>query len=270
MKPLGNLGRRRFLQASCGLLLPAVLPTVELAHIIHPRRPIVLVHGAWHGGWCWRDVVPSLLNAGHKVLAPTMTGLGERAHLIDRSIDLSTHVHDIMNAIEFEELNDIVLVGHSYAGLVVSMVADRMQRRISQLVFLDAVLPVEGQAMIEPARQAETLERYGDDYLLPVSGLDFLGIAENHPSAEWVRRRLTPHPLGTLLEPVIYLNGGPGDVPKTFIRCVDSPRLSLTRERDQRLEADPEWDYRTLDTGHDAMITAPADLANMLLEIALR
>src|SRR4030081_3703523 len=113
-------------------------------------KTFVLVHGAWHGGWCWRRVSDLLEKKGHKVFAPTMTGLGERSHLIGGKIDLAAHVTDIANVVKWENLNDVVLVGHSYGGVVISGVAEQMREAIGSIVFFDALLPAKGDA---PAAQ---------------------------------------------------------------------------------------------------------------------
>jgi pimeloyl-ACP methyl ester carboxylesterase len=136
-------------------------------------KTFLLVHGAWHGGWCWRRVSDLLEKRGHKVFAPTMTGLGERSHLLDVKINLSTHVTDIANVIKWEGLNDFVLVGHSYGGFVISAVAEQMREPIASIAFLDAFLPDDGQSLSDIASQpvregiAAALQR-GDNALKPV------------------------------------------------------------------------------------------------------
>ena len=130
------------------------------------KSPIVLVHGAWHGGWCWRRVVPLLQAAGHEVFAPTLTGLADRAHLLVRAINLDTHIQDVIGLLESAELSNAVLVGHSYAGAVITGVADRAASHLSSLVYLDAFLPANGKRMVDssirhaarrPSRQAKRL-----------------------------------------------------------------------------------------------------------------
>ena len=117
------------------------------------RKTFVLVHGAWHGGWCWRRVADVLQQRGHNVFTPTMTGLGERSHLIDGKINLTTHVTDIVNVIKWESLNDIVLVGHSYGGIIISGVAEAMRDTIGSIVFLDAFVPESGDSVATQASQ---------------------------------------------------------------------------------------------------------------------
>ena len=111
----------------------------------------VLVHGAWHGGWCWRRVVRDLMALGSEVYAPTLTGLGERAHLASLEVGLETHIRDVLGVLEAEDLADVVLVAHSYAGIVCSAVADRASKRIARLVYLDAVVPQDGQCLYDCA-----------------------------------------------------------------------------------------------------------------------
>lgn len=231
-------------------------------------KTYVLVHGAWHGGWCWRDVASGLRAMGHTVYTPTLTGLGERVHLASRDVNVSMHATDVINTITFNELEDVVLVGHSYAGYVVTMVADAIKDHLSHVVYLDAVLPSDGSVFIPEAQHEAVLAQYGEDYALPVSGMKFLGVPEDHPSVPWLKKHLVPHPLGTLLETVNYKNGGAAGVSKTFIRCSeapnagpDDPALAITQD-------DPEWAYTTLDTGHDAMVTAPDELSEMLSKIS--
>src|SRR5262245_14863398 len=121
----------------------------------------VLVHGAWHGGWCWQRVSPLLRARGHEVFAPTLTGLGERSHLLTREIGLETHVADVVNAIRWEDLTDVVLCGHSYGGMVISGAADRMADRVRSLVYLDAFVPADGQSIFD-FMTAERAEGFRD------------------------------------------------------------------------------------------------------------
>ncbi len=167
----------------------------------------LLVHGAWHGAWCWRAVIPALVCAGHRVHAVTLTGLGERAHLLRADIDLQTHVTDVIQAIEAEELQQVVLVGHSYAGMLITAVADRMPQRLSRLVYLDAVVPKPGESWSgthSPATRKARLDaaRASPLFAFPppdpvVFGLD----GEGHA---WVVRRQTPHPAGTYEAPLDF------------------------------------------------------------------
>ena len=133
----------------------------------------VLVHGAWHGGWCWSRVARRLRAAGHEVHTPTLTGLGDRSHLMSRSVNLQTHVQDVANLLHWEELNDIVLCGHSYGGMVITGVANRLAKRIKSLVYLDAFVPENGQAVLDfmPADRVEqfyeSVREKGAGWLIP-------------------------------------------------------------------------------------------------------
>lgn len=226
------------------------------------RKTFVLVHGAWHGGWCWRDVRNMLLDAGHRVFTPTLTGLGEREHLSSEDINLSTHVQDVINLIHFEELSNVSLVGHSYAGYVVSLVADTVKDQLAEIIYLDASIPEEGKPFFPADRINELLELYGS-HLRPGS-LEFLGLEENTPEADWVLKHLRPHPIGCFIEPVVYKNNGAAGVPKTFIRCTGNPR-SRNDPILEMTEDDAEWQYVRIEAGHNAMVTEPAQLSKMLL-----
>ena len=234
------------------------------------RRVYVLVHGAWHGGWCWRYVQERLEAAGHSVFAPSLTGLGDRVHLRNPDVNLSTHVTDIVNLFEFENLHDVVLVGHSYAGHVVSWVADKVKDRISHVVYLDAVLPTDGKPFLPPGVGESRIGDAKDGYLMPVSSMEFLGIPESHHLYDWVESRLVEHPLPTLMEMVVYENGGPAGLPKTFVRCMQNERMASGAADPVFVmsDNDPEWSYVTLDTGHDLMVTAPEETAEILLGIS--
>ena len=157
-------------------------------------KTFVLVHGAWHGGWCWRRVSDLLEKKGHKVFAPTMTGLGERSHLIGGKIDLATHVTDIVNVIKWENLNDIVLVGHSYGGVIISGVAEQMREAIGSIVFLDAFLPANGDTLAakasQPVREAIAgLVEKGESTMKPVPAAVF---RVNEKDRAWVDAMCTP------------------------------------------------------------------------------
>jgi pimeloyl-ACP methyl ester carboxylesterase len=238
------------------------------------RKPaFVLVHGAWHGGWCWSRVAPRLRAAGHAVFTPTLSGLGERCHLISPQINLDTHIDDVINLLEFEELEDAVLVGHSYAGIVISGVADRAAPRLRQLVYLDSLLLESGKSLFSDFPKAvvdqrlkairETGGGVGAPPALPPAAF---GVKEPADAA-WVARRMTPQPVGTYLQPLLLKAPLGNGLPKTYIDCTVEPIATLERGK-ARVRADAGWKLRTLATGHDAMVTAPGPLAELLLELA--
>ncbi len=236
------------------------------------RNPIVLVPGAWHGGWCWRHVVPRLRAAGHPVYTPTLTGLGERAHLLGPQVDLETHISDIANLITVEELEDVVLVGHSYAGLVITGVADRLPETLAHVVYLDGLLAASGQSFvsIQPAEAAEQFRRLAIAGALVIKPppVSVLGIPPGDSMTAWVERRLTPHPLATLIQPLMLARGGSASLPRSYIDC-GKPSIFGTQNRfADQARSEPGWTVVSLDTGHEAMITAPDAIARLLLQMA--
>lgn len=243
------------------------------------NRTFVLVHGAWHGGWCWRDVRAALEADGHRVFTPTLTGLADKAHLRAPVPDLSMHIQDVLNVLEWEELSDVVLCGHSYGGMVITGVADRAKERLRAIVYLDAALPRSGQSMITQgpprdaaaARQAaaQTAGLAPDGAWMAVFPPEVLGIPPAHPGYAWVQRRLTPHPLPSWTEPLTLANGGSEGLRRMYVLCTD-PVLpnSAFPWHAARVKADPGWLYREIATGHDAMVTAPAETAALLREAA--
>ena len=235
----------------------------------------VLVHGAMVGGWCWRWVTPELRAAGHDVYTPTLTGLGERVHLASPSVDLDTHIGDVVNVLHFEDLTDVVLVGWSYGGMVVAGVADQMPERIAQLVYLDADVPRDGEmsspASRVPARQ-ELARLHGEGWLLPVPPV--MTNVENRilstlpeEDARWIAERYTPQPLKTWLQP-IRLTGKADSIPTTYIRCLDGydPTDEDTQRQDARIQSEPSWTYWEVQAPHAVPFTDPRGLAQLLLK----
>lgn len=231
----------------------------------------VLVHGAWHGGWCWRRVLPSLRAAGHAAYAVTLTGCGERAHLLGPGIRLQTHVDDVQGVIANEELADVVLVGHSYAGIVITGVADRLLRVAPQvrlgLVYLDAVTPHPGESWSSQhppetvAARVQAAEAAGG-HSLPPPDASVFGLAG--ADREWVNRRMTPQPFGVYRDPLDFSAARLAAVPRTFIDCTQPalPTIAVMRERVRR---ETGWRVVELATGHDPMVSAPDELAGVLL-----
>ena len=234
----------------------------------------VLIHGAWHGGWCWKKVTPRLRAAGHAVYTPTLTGLGERAHLLSPAVDLTCHVQDIVNVLEYEDLQQVVLVGHSYAGMVITGVADRVPERVAHLVYFDASVPRDGESMLDmrtPENRAEREERVrarGDGWKLPIDESLFEQWQISDPNdVAWLRARLTPHPFKTWQEPLTFSAAKIAQIPRTFIFCTE-PRGKTLGVGVRRVLEQPGWRYRELPTAHDAMVTLPAGLTDLFLEVA--
>lgn len=230
----------------------------------------VLVHGAWHGGWCWRRVARSLIAIGNEVYTPTLTGLGQRAHLLSPEVGLETHILDVLGMLEFEDLRGVILVGHSYSGIVVSAVADRAPGRIARLVYLDAVVPRNGEGLYDraPAQVMSYFEQQastkGDGWRVPAgaASAEFLGLREEE-DISWVMPRLTAHPIRTFREPV-RLGGGFPQMPRTYINCIADKDFGQPRT----LQADGIDDYHELRAGHDAMVTASQDVVSVLRQVA--
>ena len=232
----------------------------------------VLVHGAWHGGWCWSRLAARLRGAGHAVFAPTCTGLGERGHLMSKSITIDTFTDDIANVIEAEELTDIILVGHSFGGLPVSGVADRMPGRIRHLVYLDSLLVEPGQRpfdILSPEvveRRIKAAEESSGGVSLPPQPPESYGVTAEADIA-WLGRRLTPHPLGTYASPLNIKNSVGNGLPRTYVACT-SPIYTFLDPVKAWVRRQEGFRWLEIATGHDAMITAPDELAQILTETA--
>ncbi len=223
----------------------------------------VLVHGSWHGGWCWQRVAPLLRQAGHEVWTPTLTGLAERRHLLSPEVDLRLHTRDVTELLAFEDLRGVILVGHSYAGMVIASVAAAEPERLRRLVYLDAYLPNTGECEIDlwPPGEIAAARRELEEPLplRPPASPAWLGITDAKDAA-WVAARLTPHPLRTYAQAVPP--GGEG-VPGLYVRCTEGPLTQrfapfVARARERG------WPVHELRAGHDVMVTAPRELAGLL------
>lgn len=237
---------------------------------------VVLVHGAWHGAWCWRRVLPWLRGAGVEAHAVTLTGVGERAHLLSPAIDLHTHIQDVIGLIEAEELPRVVLVGHSYAGMVITGVADRLQRErpglLAHLVYLDAALPYPGDSWsshhtpeTKQARMDAAQSSGGLSFPPPDAALFGLQGADR----DWVNRRQTPQPFKLYQQPLDFDAERVARVPRTFIDCTQ-PALATIAPSRVRVRSEPGWQVLELATGHDPMVSEPQALADLLLGIQRR
>ena len=231
---------------------------------------VVLVHGAWHGAWCWRRVLPPLWAAGHRVVTVTLTGLGERAHELSPSITLGTHVLDVVTAVRAEECRDAVLVGHSYGGLPVTGAADVLGDAMARLVYVDAVVPEPGDCWstrnppeVQEQRRA-AIARHGH---LPPPPPEAFGLTG--ADAEWVRRRQTPQPAGVYDDPLPFDGARWAARPRTFVDCTTPPLATIDPSR-RLVREQPGWEVVELATGHDPMVSAPGELARLLLAVAAR
>lgn len=236
----------------------------------------VLVHGSWHGAWCWSRVLPLLREAGFAAHAVTLTGVGERAHLLSNEINLTTHINDVLGLIEAEELANIVLVGHSYGGRVITGVADELLNagkvNLQHLVYLDAVVPKSGEswssthsaeviaARVQAAKDFGVL--HGVDAFPPPDASVF-GLTGD--DAAWVNRRQTPQPLGVYLDGQTFDEAGLARLPRTFINC-NNPALATIEVSRQRVRSDKSWQWVEMNCGHDAMVSHPQELTENLLK----
>lgn len=247
---------------------------------------IVLVHGMWMGGWIWRDVAARLRAAGHDVYTPTLTGLGERVHLARPEVDLETHIDDVVNVILYEDLRDVVLVGHSYAGIVVEGVADRLPERLARLVYLDTgpmgagvahldFYSPEGRAYIEGV-----IEERGDGWRLPYPGAEALGeqaslAGLSDADLALMQARATPQPYETMRQPLRLERAFAGEYARAAILCTDG---GFTIDQLRKLIAEgtpafqalaaPDWEFHELPTGHWPMLSLPAETTELLDRLA--
>jgi pimeloyl-ACP methyl ester carboxylesterase len=232
----------------------------------------VIVHGAWSGPHAWRWLRPLLRAAGHEVVTPCLTGLGERAHLATPSTDLDTHVTDVAAVLHFEDLHDVVLVGHSYGGMVVTGLADRVPERIGHLVYLDADVPREGESDLdlvpteERAGYEESARTRGDGWRVPPPFPDPL--PPGLPSeVVWAVARMVPHPLASLRQP-LHLEHEPPDLPRTFVLCTEGKEDEAEPPHVARVRADPSWRLVELAATHSAHVTAPEKVSAVLRDVA--
>ena len=237
--------------------------------------PIVLVHGAWGGAWIWQRVLGPLRDAGHAVFAVTLTGDGERAHLRSPGISLQTHVADVLGLIATEELRDIVLVGHSYGGMVITGAADRLLQAdaaaLRQLVYIDAMVPLPGESWGEQHSAemvaARTAAALANDHALPPPDPAVFGLTG--ADRDWLMRRQVPHPFGPYREPLPFDGARWAGVPRAFIDCTRPayPTIAPMRERVRQL---PGFEVLEMRTGHCPMVSAPDLLVGYLLALAGR
>jgi pimeloyl-ACP methyl ester carboxylesterase len=242
-----------------------------------PTAPTyLLVHGAWHSGECWERVVPLLTSAGYRVLAPSLTGHGDKAHLLGPEVGLDTHIEDISRLIREEDLTEVVLVGHSYAGLVISAVADELPDRIAHLVYLDAMVPEDGESVLDimPLTQGHIDAAAKTDVPWRIPPLPELpapfglfGVTDPADLA-WLRTLVSDESVRCFQQPVRLDNPAARTILRTHIHCVSNVPRIVTRRPVPALQPNGSpaqvWE---LPTGHDCMITMPAELTDLLLKL---
>jgi pimeloyl-ACP methyl ester carboxylesterase len=257
--------RRTVLAAGLGA---AAASGVAPADAQTTAKTFVLVHGAWHGGWCWRRVADVLGRQGHKVFTPTLTGLGERSHLMSRDINLDTHITDVVNVFLWEDLKDVVLVGHSYGGWVISGVAERVLPRIGSIVFLDAFMPADGTRGLENTSEFSrkgillALEKGEVSRPSPTAA----SFSVNEKDRAWVDAKVTPQPVGVALQPIRLTGARDRVAKKTYVRAAAYPQDIFDRYL-AICKADKSWRTFEIPCGHDIMVDMPEELAGVLVEV---
>ena len=223
----------------------------------------VLVHGATAGGWVWHSIPSRLRSAGGDVYTPTLTGLGERRHLFSPDITMETHIEDIFNVLAYENLHEVILVGHSYGGAVITGVAERAAERLSHLVYLDAFIPQDGEA-VKDLYDPSVIDALATHYRNGGKSLPVNGTETSDP-------RFTEHPLKTFFYPFHQNNEAAKTVPRTCIFCTEKDEMGIRGQgivRSARRAKEAKWPYHELNTGHHPMWTMPCELTELLLRIA--
>ncbi len=260
-------GRRRFLAATAAALAGlATARRVTGAAQSHPKT-FVLLHGAWHGGWCWTRVAEPLRAAGHRVYTPTQTGLGERSHLMSPNVTLDVFIQDLVNVFEWEDLHDVILVGHSFGGIVVTGAADRIPHRIRHIVYLDSLIVRNGQSAFDvvPADVAEGRRKLAKvssgGALMPVPDPKAFGIT--HPvDAAWLNAKCTPHPLQTYEGRLTVKNAVGNGLPVTYVAV--KPDYAPTISVRQYARTRKDWNYLEIQASHAAMVDQPQAVIDIL------
>ena len=230
----------------------------------------LLIHGAWHGGWVWNEISEILNYQGYSVSTPTLTGLGEKKHLLSSKITIDTFIEDVVNHIIFENLNNIILVGHSFAGSVISGVADKLKDRIQKLIYFDAMILIDGQKPFDIApkelvkQRIELAKRFGNGISIPAPSADAFGVFDVKKSL-LLEEKLTPHPLSTYQSKLTIKNEIGNGIPLFYIFCNDPVYKSLESSREVVRKL--KWPIFELNAGHDAMLTHPKETLNLLMKI---
>jgi pimeloyl-ACP methyl ester carboxylesterase len=229
----------------------------------------VVAHGAWSAGWAWKKMHPLLTAAGHQLFTPTYTGLGERSHLADPSNSLETHINDVLGVLTYEDLRDVILVGHSYGGVVATGVADRAADRLSKLVYLDAFVPRDGQAhkdLIGPEayrRMKEAAAVSGDGWRVPSNPIPS---DTSDADRQWIEERRGPQAIKSFETP-LHLRNGETKLPRYYVYCKRAASGDVFRQFADRARRE-SWGYFEMDASHSPFITAPEALTTILDTIA--
>ena len=230
----------------------------------------LLIHGAWHGGWVWNEISEILRYQRYSVSTPTLTGLGEKKHLLSSKITIETFIEDVVNHIIFENLNNIILVGHSFAGSVISGVADRLKDRIQKLIYFDAMILIDGQKPFDITpketveQRIELAKKFGNKISIPAPSAGAFGVFDVKKSL-LLEEKLTPHPLSAFQSKLILKNEVGNGIPLSYIFCKKPIYKSLESSRE--VVRKMKWPIFELNAGHDAMLTHPKETLNLLMKI---
>jgi pimeloyl-ACP methyl ester carboxylesterase len=273
---LKTMDRRSFAATTLGLLIgqATAVKAAGMTMVSKPVKPktFVLVHGAWYGGWCWEKVAQNLRAQGHIVTTPTCPGLGEHAHMLSKDISLTTFITSVTNHIVFQNLNDVVLVGSGFGGVVISGVADRIPLALRNLVYVDAMVLESGMSVFEGQPAAVTKKRLeqvatlGKGVAIPVPPVATSYRGVDSKTLAWLAPRLTPQPVGTYQEKLVLNHALGNGVPRTYVDCTASPFEPLVEVK-KNLKRQGGWDWVELATHHDPMITEPEMLSDFLAKV---
>lgn len=263
--------RRTFIAAASVAAASAVAATA-CTRVAPPPAPaaahtFLVAHGAWSAGWAWKKVHPLMAAAGHRLITPTYTGLGEREHLATPEVSLETHIQDLLGVIKFEDLRDFVLVAHSYGGMVATAVADRVPERIRQIIYVDAFVPKDGQSLVDIV-PAETRDRIlgvgkGGDWLVPPQPIPEDTSAQD---VQWIQRFRMSQPLHCFDMPVKLANGDT-KLPRSYVYALRRPPADTFGPFAARAKSEG-WGYHEIDSSHSPNVTAPQVLVDLLVKIA--
>ena len=232
-----------------------------------PSKTFLVCHGAWSAGWAWKKMHPLMQAAGHRLVTPSYTGLGERAHLANPSIDLDSHIEDVLNVIKYEDLRDIVLVGHSYGGMVATGVADSARDKVRQLIYVDAFVPGDGQSLLDLNQVAvlrmQELAKSGGWRVPPNPTPPDTSPAD----VEWLTARRVDMPI-KCFETRLNLTGGPLTLPRSYIYATRITPADTFGPFARMTKGDPAWSYYEIDASHSPNVTAPEALMALLQKIA--
>lgn len=231
-------------------------------------KTFLVCHGAWSAGWAWKKMHPLMQAAGHRLVTPSYTGLGERAHLAHQGLDLEAHIQDMLNVIRYEDLRDIVLVGHSYGGMVATGVADRVRDKVTQLIYIDAFLPGDGQSLFDlnegGRAHLQKIAKEGDGWRVPPMQTP----PDTAPAdVEWLSTRRVQMPI-KCFEQQLKLQNGPLNLPRSYIYATRITPADTFGRFSQMTKNDPAWRYFEIDASHSPNVTAPEALMGLLEKIA--